>query len=223
MHRGCSRGYSAATGVVSTARSCRGPGSDGGTQLPLLPEDRPGLGRFIGPSAGDLLGSFFEGDPFGVAASVLSLTTNVVSTCLIGWQAWYGHNLVRSHTRLCIYRLARKHRALVRGNGLKSYLGRSQVSRALALLIESGVFYSVIWVRSHSHHHQRSPVTNGILIDFRRSIPNHHLPLLRAILPRPGLLIRLSRFHCRLGGVHRRSTGHRHRMSWRPSLQLASR
>ncbi|KAM5539157.1 hypothetical protein V8D89_007030 [Ganoderma adspersum] len=115
----------AATGAVSTARSCRR--FDGSTQVPLLPEDRPGLGSFVGPSAGNLLGSFFEGDPSGVAASVLSLTTNVVSTCLIGWQAW-------------------KHRALVRGNGLKSYLGRSQVSKALVLLIESGVFYSVIWI-----------------------------------------------------------------------------
>lgn len=55
------------------------------------------------------------------------------------WFSRYAHTL-----KLSGYR---QHRAVVRDNGLKSFLGRSQVSRALTVLIESGAFYSVIWVR----------------------------------------------------------------------------
>ena len=84
----------AAAGIVSTAHSCRGFG--GQLEYCMIPTAQaPGIG-FVGPPAGNLLGSFFEGNPFGVAASVLSLATNVVSTCLIGWQAWYDRNSVQS-------------------------------------------------------------------------------------------------------------------------------
>ncbi|KAM5545650.1 hypothetical protein V8D89_000688 [Ganoderma adspersum] len=115
-----------ATGVVSTAHACQSPGQL--QQTVQDPSDETaGTYSLVGPAAGNLMGSFFEGDPFGFAATVLGLATNVTSTCLIGFRAW-------------------EHRALARGNGLKHFLGRSQVSRALALLIESGAFYSAIWI-----------------------------------------------------------------------------
>ena len=59
----------------------------------------------------------------------------------------------------------REHRALVRGNGLKSFLGRSQVSRALTLLTESGAFYCAIWVCIDELRNTSTfqVLTNGIL------------------------------------------------------------
>ncbi|KAI1786427.1 hypothetical protein LXA43DRAFT_55644 [Ganoderma leucocontextum] len=117
------------TSIVSTVHSCQGLLVHGAVPtFPLDPESQVivGIRNGIGPSAGNIVGAFFEGDPFGIAASVLSFTSNVISTCLVGFQAW-------------------KHRALVRGDGLRSFLGRSQVSRAFMLLIESGACYSVIW------------------------------------------------------------------------------
>ncbi|KAM5545666.1 hypothetical protein V8D89_000704 [Ganoderma adspersum] len=115
-----------ATGTVSTTHSCLGFRNTSVSYVdPAI--ETAGVGSFAGPAAGNLVGSFFEGDPCGIAASVLSLATNAMSTCFIGYRAW-------------------EHRALVRGNGLKSFLGRSQVSRALTLLIESGAFYSTLWI-----------------------------------------------------------------------------
>ncbi|PIL34715.1 hypothetical protein GSI_03496 [Ganoderma sinense ZZ0214-1] len=113
------------TSIVSTAHSCQSPGL---SQEFVLPDaETTGVYNLAGPSAGNLMGSFFEGDIFGIAASVISLATNVISTCLVGYRAW-------------------QHRALVRGNGLGSFSDRSRVSRAMALLIESGAFYSAIWI-----------------------------------------------------------------------------
>ncbi|KAM5545675.1 hypothetical protein V8D89_000713 [Ganoderma adspersum] len=115
-----------ATSFVSTTHACPGFGDGSGVWLNPSVETT-GIGSLVGPAAGTLGGSFFEGDHFGLAASVLSLATNAISTYFIGYRAW-------------------EHRALVRGNGLRSFLGRSQVSRALTLLMESGAVYSAIWI-----------------------------------------------------------------------------
>ncbi|KAM5545655.1 hypothetical protein V8D89_000693 [Ganoderma adspersum] len=116
-------------GIVSTIHSCQGLVARSQLLIPLDYQGHgfAGIGSNIGPSAGNIVGGLFEGDPFGSAASVLSLTSNVISTFLVGYQA-------------------RKHHALVHGDGLRSFLGRSQVSRAFMLLIESGACYSIIWV-----------------------------------------------------------------------------
>ncbi|KAM5545640.1 hypothetical protein V8D89_000678 [Ganoderma adspersum] len=113
------------TSIVSTTHACRGFVHGFLYINPAI--ETTGLGSMVGPAAGNLAGSVFQGDPFGIAASVLSMATNIMSTCFIGYRAW-------------------EHRALVRGNGLRSFLGRSQVSRALTLLTESGAFYCAIWI-----------------------------------------------------------------------------
>ncbi|TFK87855.1 hypothetical protein K466DRAFT_652957 [Polyporus arcularius HHB13444] len=72
------------------------------------------------------LGRLFAGTRFGTAASILSLTTNVVATCLTGYKAW------------------------VHGRFLKQYLSEgstmTSVERILILLTESGLAYGAIWV-----------------------------------------------------------------------------
>ncbi|KAI0711774.1 hypothetical protein C8T65DRAFT_181872 [Cerioporus squamosus] len=71
-------------------------------------------------------GRLFAGTRFGTAASILSLTTNVLATCLTGYKAW------------------------VHGRSLKLYLSegstRTSVERILILLTESGLAYGAIWV-----------------------------------------------------------------------------
>ena len=132
---------------MSTTHACPGFGDGSGVWLNPSVETT-GVGSLVGPAAGTLGGSFFEGDHFGLAASVLSLATNALSTCFIGYRAWYDSCPSAIVTHMISHNLPtyREHRALVRGNGLRSFLGRSQVSRALTLLLESGAVYSAIWV-----------------------------------------------------------------------------
>ncbi|KAI0711779.1 hypothetical protein C8T65DRAFT_647272 [Cerioporus squamosus] len=72
------------------------------------------------------LGRLFAGTKFGTAASILSLATNLVATCLTGYKAW------------------------VHGRLLKQYLSEgstmTSVERILILLTESGLAYGAIWV-----------------------------------------------------------------------------
>ncbi|KAI0711776.1 hypothetical protein C8T65DRAFT_181927 [Cerioporus squamosus] len=72
------------------------------------------------------VGRLFAGTKFGTAASILSLTTNILATCLTGYKAW------------------------VHGRSLKLYLSEgstmTSVERILILLTESGLAYGAIWV-----------------------------------------------------------------------------
>ncbi|RDX42102.1 hypothetical protein OH76DRAFT_1411488 [Lentinus brumalis] len=70
--------------------------------------------------------SLFAGDVWGVITVICSLSTNFVATMLIGYRAW-------------------KHRSLIISTMGKSS-GRTQVERTLALLVESGLLYCVLWV-----------------------------------------------------------------------------
>ena len=84
-----------AAGIVSTTHSCQ---KFGGIRYISDPaSESTGVGNVVGPAAGNFVGSFFEGDPFGIAASVLSLATNAISTCFIGYRAWYGHGFPVMH------------------------------------------------------------------------------------------------------------------------------
>ncbi|RDX42096.1 hypothetical protein OH76DRAFT_1475496 [Lentinus brumalis] len=71
-------------------------------------------------------GRLFAGTRFGTAASILSLTTNILATCLTGYKAW-------------------EH-----GRCLKDYLAEgstmTSVEKVLILLTESGIVYGAIWV-----------------------------------------------------------------------------
>ncbi|KAI0319687.1 hypothetical protein OF83DRAFT_1169974 [Amylostereum chailletii] len=68
----------------------------------------------------------FSDNTLGVVAFALSLTTNLWSTCLIGFKAWRHRQLVKDHLRV--------------GNR------RTRAEKALALLVESGTIYCLLWV-----------------------------------------------------------------------------
>ncbi|KAM5536425.1 hypothetical protein V8D89_009861, partial [Ganoderma adspersum] len=70
-------------------------------------------------------GNLFEGIPIGIAACVLSLSTNILATCLVSCKVWY------SRRRLKGYFMAK--------------IGGSPVEKLLTLLVESGAIYSAIW------------------------------------------------------------------------------
>ena len=94
------------------------------------------------------IGSMYQGIPIGISVCVLSLTTNLLATLLVGYKAWYSvmqanHGLTGTLTTI-FHRQWRRH--------LKGYLvSGSQVEKLLALLIESGAAYCALWV-SHLHH-----------------------------------------------------------------------
>ncbi|PIL28972.1 hypothetical protein GSI_09019 [Ganoderma sinense ZZ0214-1] len=73
-----------------------------------------------------MVGFMYEGFPAGIAACVLSLTTNLVATILIGVKAWESRKRLRGY--------------LVAGPRA------AQVEKLFALLIESGALYSALWV-----------------------------------------------------------------------------
>ncbi|PIL24589.1 hypothetical protein GSI_12473 [Ganoderma sinense ZZ0214-1] len=72
-------------------------------------------------------GGFFVGNFFGFVSSMVTLLTNVAATTIIGYQAWVHSRLARE------FRL----------NLLPSRVG---VHALLALLVESGILYCVLWV-----------------------------------------------------------------------------
>ncbi|KAI0754092.1 hypothetical protein C8Q80DRAFT_345519 [Daedaleopsis nitida] len=72
------------------------------------------------------VGTLFQGDATGIATCVLSLVTNFAATAVIGYKAWQHRRLIAKHLRL--------------------RSRRSQVERVLALIVESGVIYCIIWI-----------------------------------------------------------------------------
>ncbi|PIL32081.1 hypothetical protein GSI_06786 [Ganoderma sinense ZZ0214-1] len=73
-------------------------------------------------------GALFGRETFGSAAYALSLATNLFATLLVAYKAW------RSRRRLGQYLMAK--------------VGGSQVEKLMALLVESGIIYSVILVNT---------------------------------------------------------------------------
>ncbi|KAI0702535.1 hypothetical protein C8Q76DRAFT_754673 [Earliella scabrosa] len=71
-------------------------------------------------------GAFYVGDSPGLAASVLSLMSNVVATSLVGYKAWCHRRLIRA--------------------GFTGSSTRTRVERVLALLVESGTVYCILWI-----------------------------------------------------------------------------
>ncbi|PIL28060.1 hypothetical protein GSI_09812 [Ganoderma sinense ZZ0214-1] len=72
-------------------------------------------------------GAMYKGFSAGIAACVLSLSTNLLATLLVGWKAW------ESRTRL---------RGYFVGGSITS-----QIEKLFALLIESGAIYCAFWIR----------------------------------------------------------------------------
>ncbi|PIL28291.1 hypothetical protein GSI_09579 [Ganoderma sinense ZZ0214-1] len=75
-------------------------------------------------------GSFYQSDLFGLAASVLSLATNMVATILIGCKAWEHAKIMGS---------------------VSSLKRSSRVEKILIFLVESGTIYCIIWVCTPNH------------------------------------------------------------------------
>ncbi|KAI0706699.1 hypothetical protein C8Q76DRAFT_629649, partial [Earliella scabrosa] len=71
-------------------------------------------------------GTFYAGDSWGFAASVFSLTNNVMATSFIAYKAWYHRRVIKA--------------------SFKESSPRTRVERVLALLVESGTVYCVLWV-----------------------------------------------------------------------------
>ncbi|RDX41701.1 hypothetical protein OH76DRAFT_1489272 [Lentinus brumalis] len=68
----------------------------------------------------------FTGDIWGIVVGAFSLLTNVAATTLIAYRVWEHRRIIMSY--------------------LKGSSPRSQVERTLALLVESGLLYCVLWV-----------------------------------------------------------------------------
>ena len=89
-------------------------------------------------------GSFYQSDLFGLAASVLSLATNMVATILIGCKAWCVMHCYYSLFRLIDLSDAREHAKIM--GSVSSLKRSSRVEKILIFLVESGTVYCIIWV-----------------------------------------------------------------------------
>ncbi|KAI0808383.1 hypothetical protein C8Q74DRAFT_1187428, partial [Fomes fomentarius] len=72
------------------------------------------------------LGALYTGDKWGLAASIISLLTNVTATGLIAYKAWTHRRFIGSH--------------------LQMGSTRTRAEKVLALLVESGIAYCFLWV-----------------------------------------------------------------------------
>ncbi|KAI1792561.1 hypothetical protein LXA43DRAFT_326477 [Ganoderma leucocontextum] len=75
----------------------------------------------------------YTGDRWGVAAVAFSLATNSFSTSLIGYKAWQHRSFLRAHL----------------GAGSRT---TTSVVKMLALLVESGMVYCLIWLLVLAYH-----------------------------------------------------------------------
>ncbi|KAM5545323.1 hypothetical protein V8D89_000936, partial [Ganoderma adspersum] len=115
-----------ATGIVDTQYNCTSSISMiGGSNLWRLDQHATGLG------------STYQGFSYGVAASVLSLSTNLYATATVALKAWYSRRILK--------------RYIVTGSMV------SQTGKVLSILVESGAVYSAIWVRIYTRNPYNVP------------------------------------------------------------------
>ena len=86
----------------------------------------------------------------GLAAAFVSLSSNLCATVLVGVKAWYDNiftqrpfYLIARSDLMIGLRLHSRHFP----KSARSLNGRTMVQRLLELLVDSGVVYTVIWVR----------------------------------------------------------------------------
>lgn len=90
-------------------------------------------------------GNLYEGFSYGVAATVLSLSTNLFATGAVMMRSWYAASFPlepKVAYRLIVCRQSRRvlKRYVVTGPVV------SQMQRVFALLVESGLVYCALWV-----------------------------------------------------------------------------
>ena len=73
----------------------------------------------------------------------LTIVTNILATLLVAWKAWSVKSLVLNVT--IAEKWSRQHRRVIKKN-LGKETRRTRVEKILALLIESGFLYCIIWV-----------------------------------------------------------------------------
>ncbi len=94
------------------------------------------------------LGALYTGDKWGLAASIISLLTNVTATGLIAYKAWCVHtekSYSIRHSRIHSLYDFRTHRRFI-GSHLQMGSTRTRAEKGLALLVESGIAYCFLWV-----------------------------------------------------------------------------
>ena len=75
-------------------------------------------------------GVLYEGSVYGEAATALSLGTNVLATLSVGYKLWHYRKILRKY--------------IVIGSQV------IRLEKALAMILESGMAYCIIWVRPDS-------------------------------------------------------------------------
>lgn len=99
----------------------------------------------VEPNGLDMVSAFFSG-VFGALSALFSLLTNAAATGMIALQAWSVSASYSSAVfpRLITLREQRKHRRLL-DKYLRQNHARSQVVKALIMLVESGAVYCTLW------------------------------------------------------------------------------
>ena len=94
----------------------------------------------------DYVGVEFS-DTFGTAAVLLSWLTNVLGTFLAAYKTWYVSFRVASGWRIVLMLHAiRRHRQTIKAD-LEDGDVRKRTRKVMLLFVESGIMYSVLWVR----------------------------------------------------------------------------
>lgn len=102
-------------------------------------------------------GSLYEGFSYGIAATALSLSTNVFATVAVAVKAWYVPLAIAIEVRLKFHRRSRMVLKRYMVTGAMS----SQMEKVLSLLVESGTLYCTLWVKSQ--HFFASGVNPGLI------------------------------------------------------------
>ncbi|KAI0738052.1 hypothetical protein C8Q80DRAFT_293539 [Daedaleopsis nitida] len=169
------------TAVVVTTHGCSPPDLNGADSVIL--GENPNVSS--GADVKLTMGTLFTGDKWGLPPTILSLVTNVTATGLIAYKAWMHRKLVGSH--------------------LRTGSTRTRVESVLALLVESGIVYCVLWVfvvvyQTGSIAEQAD---NGIPGVVSRYVYGFHYVLEGCLIPLIGmyptliiLLVTLNKSHC---------------------------
>ncbi len=91
-------------------------------------------------------GAMYGGYSYGVAATVLSFSTNFYATTLVGYRAWCVPSHMPPHPYFSPIGLLREARRRLRQYIVAGPVA-SQMEKVFSLLVESGAIYCAFWVR----------------------------------------------------------------------------
>ena len=115
-------------------------------------------------SAGEMpMSDMFAGDIWGMLAASFSLSTNIVATTLIAYQAWYVAFTSSPEIGVLTESALRKHRVFIMAN-MKGLSRRTQVGRTLAQIVESSLLYGTLWVSIYAMNNAAYKATSDDLL-----------------------------------------------------------